>query len=525
MIARTVLGTLFIASVLALKLSGAPDVLTFSYTPIYIYTLAIYATTPVLGYIHRRQERWLSLAFTYGLTSVDLALVSWLALYTGGSSSPFLFLYLFIIIGAAMLRQRRGALIMTALSMVLLGSIIVLEFHGKLPQIYLTQVHTATSAELLVAAFYNIFAFYLVGILSSYLAERLRTASEEIDRRDLDISILKGLQDRIIDNVASGLLTLDDQGRILLANRQAEKVLGIPVSRLVRENIARAMPGLRMLDGDADNRQELHYIHPDGHAQSLGYSLSRIRLDARRLGFIVVFQDLTRMKELESRMKRQEKLAAVGSMAAGIAHEIRNPLGSISGSLQLLRKPSEMSEEETGELLSIALREVDRLNALVGDFLSYARPMRNAMEEIAPGELFEEITRTLQNAPATPPNVNFVNQAPPEILLHADKASTRQIFLNLILNAIQAHASRIELRASSTPRDITIEFEDNGDGIPAQAMQRLFEPFFSTKSEGVGLGLAIVYRVMEEYHGSVQVESRPGHTVFKLTFPKESGAA
>ena len=130
MIARTVLGTLFIASVLALKLSGAPDVLTFSYTPIYIYTLAIYATTPVLGYIHRRQERWLSLAFTYGLTSVDLALVSWLALYTGGSSSPFLFLYLFIIIGAAMLRQRRGALIMTALSMGLLGSIIVLEFHG-----------------------------------------------------------------------------------------------------------------------------------------------------------------------------------------------------------------------------------------------------------------------------------------------------------------------------------------------------------------------------------------------------------
>lgn len=514
LLARLVLGSLLLGAALALRYTGTADFISFRFTPIYAYAGAIYASSSLLGvwYAWRGGLPGWGLA---GISAIDLTLVFGLTTYTGGSQSPFLFLYIFIIIGAAVLRLRRGALIVTALSMIMLGLTLLIESNGKLPLTYIARYQRSTNSELLITAFYNISAFYIVGILGSYLGERLRSAGEEINRLDLDISILRGLQERIIDSVASGLMTLDELGRVLIANKQAERILGLPVAKLRGRMAGQVLPGIALGETAADSRLELAYTHPEGGARFLGYSVSPIPLDARRVGSIVIFQDLTRMKQLESEVKRQEKLAALGSMAAGIAHEIRNPLGSISGSLQLLTQRGSLDDDER-QLFGIALREIDRLNKLVSDFLQYARPQRRPAGPLAARPLVDEVLEGLRNAAS---GAAFENRVPEGVTLLADAHSFKQVILNLLLNAAQAGARHVIVSATAAEGRVRVDVEDDGPGIAAEALPRLFEPFFTTRPDGVGLGLAIVYRLMEELQGSVRVESSPGRTVMHLFFP------
>lgn len=515
LLSRLVLGTLFLAVALALRYTGTADLLSFSFVPVYVYAGAIYGTSAALGLwiLWRGGLPGWTLA---GLSALDLTLTFTLTTYTGGSQSPFLFIYLFIIIGAAVLRLRRGALIVTALSMIMLGLTLVIESKARLPLTYLLRYQPSRQNELLVTAFYNISAFYVVGILSSYLAERLRSAGEEIDRLDLDIEILRGLQERIIENVASGLLTLDEQRRILLANRQAERILGLPLARVRGLQIDKVLPGISLEDVSPEGRLELAYHYPGGFQRFLGYSVSHIRIDPRRVGLIVIFQDLTRMKELESAVKQQEKLAALGSMAAGIAHEIRNPLGSISGSLQLLKQRGSLDDEEK-QLFNIALREIDRLNGLVSDFLRYARPQRRPTEPLDPRPLVDEVLDGLRHA--VTPGAVYENAVPDKLIVLADPDSFKQILLNLVQNATQAGATGVRVAGELDGARVRIDIEDDGPGIASEALPHLFEPFFTTRPHGVGLGLAIVYRLLEDMQGAVTVETRPGRTVMHVFFP------
>lgn len=515
LLSRLVLGTLFLAVSLALRYTGTADVLSFRFSPVYAYAGAIYASSAALG-LWMAWRGGLPGWTLAGLSALDLTLTFALTTYTGGSQSPFLFVYLFIIIGAAVLRLRRGALVVTALSMIMLGLTLVIESKAKLPLTYLMRYQVARPTELLVTAFYNISAFYIVGILSSYLAERLRSAGEEIDRLDLDISILRGLQERIIDNVASGLLTLDEQRRILLANRQAERILGLPLTRIRGLQIDKVLPGITLEDVSPEGRLELAYRNPEGSQRHLGYSVSHIRIDPRRVGLIVIFQDLTRMKELESAVKQQEKLAALGSMAAGIAHEIRNPLGSISGSLQLLKQRGALDDEEK-QLFNIALREIDRLNGLVSDFLRYARPQRRPTEPLDARPLVDEVLDGLRNAVAA--KAAYENAVPASVVVLADADSFKQILLNLVQNATQAGATTVRIGAAAEGARVRLDIEDDGPGIAAEALPHLFEPFFTTRPDGVGLGLAIVYRLLEDMHGAITVDTRPGRTVMHVYFP------
>jgi two-component system, NtrC family, sensor histidine kinase PilS len=516
---RAFLGTLFLLAALAVEWSELGGLLNFSPAPIYIYAAAIYASSFFFFLMAVYREDWSRFIFSTALPAMDLGLITWLALYTGGSTSPFLFLYLFIIIGAAVLNLRRGAIIIAALSMVLLGCILLLEYYGNLPHRFLYHTHNATESELLITAFYNITAFYLVGILSSYLAERLRRAGEELDRRELDISILKDIHTRIIDNVSSGILTLDEYGRILLANKPAERILGTTGHALWGRPVQGVLPHIVLQDDERGLRRELQYDAADGDARSLGYSVSHIQLEPGRVGSIVVFQDLTRMKDLEQEVMQQAKLAAVGTMAAGLAHEIRNPLGSISGSLQLLRQQLDALGDEERQLLGIALKEIDQLNDLVNNFLYYAKPFRQQSTPFKLRGLLEEVVEALKHSPDTPSGVVIENRVSDTIELTADPNAIRQVAANLIANAVQAEADHVVLRADPTQDGLLVEFVDNGVGFAPDAMGRLFEPFFTTKAEGVGLGLAIVYRVMEEYQGTVKVQSKPGQTVMTLFFP------
>lgn len=522
LLSRVVLGTLFLIGALGLRYSGTDTVLSFRLLPVFFYAGAIYISSLAVAWLFARNHPLTAIVLPTGITGLDLGLVFGLTFFTGGSTSPFLFLYLFIIIGGSMLRLRRGGLVITALAMVLLGITFLMEYHAKLPAVYLLREQRASNSELLVTAFYNITAFYIVGILSSYLAERLRTAGERIDRLDLDISILRNLQNRIVENIASGLLTLDEQGRILIANRQAERILGTPAARLRGQAAGRVLPGVE-LSGDADLRRELDYRSGDGETRHLGYSVSAIPIEPGRVGSVVVFQDLTRMKQLEGAVKRQEKLAALGTMAAGIAHEIRNPLGSISGSLQLLRQQPAVAGGEERQLLDIALREIDRLNRLVGEFLAYARPNPRQPSEVQLRALAGELCDALRND-ARVQGVVLHNDVPDALRVFADTHGLKQALLNLVLNAVQAAATEVRVQAAEAGGEILLDVTDNGRGVSPEALPHLFEPFFSTRADGVGLGLAIVYRIVEENRGRISVESRPGKTVMHIAFPRDTSA-
>ena len=258
-------------------------------------------------------------------------------------------------------------------------------------------------------------------------------------------------------------------------------------------------------------------------------------------GHVVIFQDVTQVVEMERELRRSERLAAIGQLSASIAHEVRNPLAAISGSIQVLEKrtPALANDPEAGRLMEIVLRETDRLNALITDFLQYARPAPRRVSEIALGDAVDGILRMFESV--RPASVSVASRVEPGLALRADPEQLRQVLWNLVLNAAQAmeKGGRLEIRATRAdgpPQEalpgrrneeqaqqdwVEIAVVDEGIGIPMDALDRIFDPFFTTKRGGSGLGLATVHRIVEQHGGSIRVESTSGiGTTVRVRLPR-----
>jgi two-component system sensor histidine kinase PilS (NtrC family) len=251
-----------------------------------------------------------------------------------------------------------------------------------------------------------------------------------------------------------------------------------------------------------------------GDERVLGVSVSPLTNHLNRpIGRIVNFQDLTELRRMEAQVKRAERLAAIGQMAAGVAHEIRNPLASISGSIELLRKTPQL-DPDSGALMEIVLREVERLNRLITDLLDYARPRPRVPVPLELGGLLDETVRVFAQD-RTAPGVT-ARYVPPaeggEVQVVADPGQVRQVLWNLLRNAAEAMPDGGEVVVALRRGDGHAEFDvvDTGQGIAPSDQERLFEPFFTTKTRGSGLGLAMVHRIVTEHGGSVSVDSSPG---------------
>jgi two-component system sensor histidine kinase PilS (NtrC family) len=410
---------------------------------------------------------------------------------TGRSESVFLFMFLLAIVNGAILLGRRGAAAGLGLSLAVYA-LTLLAGRGLrgVPGTTLW-AHAA--------------AFVATAALSAYLAEQLRSTGERLAARESDLADVTALHGAIVQSVASGLLTVDPQGRITFLNRAGEEITGLSGEEVVGRLASATLPGF----AEAVRRGETEWANARGDRLMLGFS--RFPLygqGGRDLGSAVIFQDLTALRAMEEQVRRSERLADLGRVAAGLAHELRNPLASMAGSVELLSGSVGLRSEDQ-RLMAIVLKEAARLETLVARFLDYSRP---APPRLAPQDLAVlagEVAEVFAADPSAA-QVRVVRELAP-VTLPCDPDQLRQVLWNLLLNAAQAvHAAGsggvIVLRSGPDgERGGRLEVEDDGPGVAAADLARLFTPFFTTKAGGTGLGLATVHRIVEAHGGTVEV--------------------
>lgn len=454
----------------------------------------------------------------------DAVVVSAFIHVTGGVTSYFSLLYALPIVAASVVQYRRGGLLVATLSGVLYLGLVLFQYMPTFPVGSWLQAgagHLPSRSVALYVAALNIFGFFAVALLSGSMAESVRSAGLRLQRASSEIADLQALNQNVIDSMPSGLATTDPEQRVLTFNRAAEQICAVPFERVAGRPLAEVMQFPedlaetinRGLNGSGARRLEFRFTRPDGREIDLGLSATHVETPGGRPGFLITFQDLTEVKKRERDAQMQQRLAAVGEMAAGIAHEIRNPLASMSGSIQILRSELPLSEEQE-QLMDIVLRESDRLNTTIRSFLAYARPHRFAISRF---DLRRAVTDTgllLRNSAEVLGGHRVDVDVPAEpIWLEADEGQIKQILWNLATNGLRAmpEGGRLVLSVrAGTAADAVLSVRDEGVGMSREALEGLFQPFHGSFAQGSGLGLAIVHRIVTDYQGDIQVESAPG---------------
>jgi two-component system sensor histidine kinase PilS (NtrC family) len=471
--------------------------------------------------------------------AADALIVSAFIHVTGGVTSYFSSLYVLPIIAASSVRSGRAAIQVATLSAVLYLALVTAQYlpHDYLPSLLLRMTPAADLPSLRFAqytVFANLFGFLAVAWLSRSLAERLESAGAKLENASNQIEDLRAFNEYVIDSLLSGLVSADADCRIRTFNRAAAVITGIPVSDALGVDAAGLlqMPlhlrgSLTTLTETQSLRVDLIYKTGDARLIDLGLTVTTIAFPDGRPGYLFVFQDVTTMKRLEREARLRQRLAAVGEMAAGIAHEIRNPLASMSGSIQLLREELPLSGEQA-QLMDIVLRESERLNQTIGSFLAYARPQRAAASRIDLCSVVADAAALLRNSAEVRDTHRVDIDVPLQpVWYEADENQMRQIIWNLATNGLRAmkDGGRLLLSVSEQgdaagPAEVVLAVQDEGCGIPADEVDSIFQPFRSTFERGTGLGLATVHRIVTDYNGTIHVSSVVGTgTTMRVRLP------
>jgi len=517
MLFRVVLVTLFLGSALAVDTDALSNLADFKNATIVGLIVFTYLVTIAYSLLLKHVSTDLMARIQL---SVDVLTTFALALITSGLDSVFLFLFYINIINAAVVVGRRFSLYVAAGTTLLLLYLAAIDLRWiTIDRIYpILRPSGVTYLRLGL----NAAAAFVTGVLAGQLADRLGKATEEIVRQRGDIAQLRALNLNILESLSSGLLTVDPKGKILFFNRAAREITQTTEEDILEKNVSEVLPTLwKAIQDTVGKRREVEYTRPDGTTLFLGFSVSALfNAQNQEDGQIIIFQDLSDIKRLESQMRRSERLAAVGQLSAAIAHEIRNPLASISGSVEMLKDASDNTDEQT--LMQIVLREVDRLNVLITDFLDYARPHELQIRGLDVREVLEELKSLIGK------RAEIEIDIPADYQIEADEQSFRQIVWNLLNNAIEASAdspSKIRVEAELDSGFVVLSIEDDGEGIALENRERIFEPFFTTKEKGTGLGLATIFRMMEEHDGTISVHQPRvlSGARFDLRFPALRG--
>ena len=479
--------------------------------------------------------------------ATDIAIVTSLVFFSGGADSIFSFLYLPITVYGAVVFDRRGAYGTAVLASAGYGAVLlaaepiemasVLGGMASFERVFsLWVVHTS--------------ALLLVALLSSALARELRIAGEALSESASDLVRLRHLHEHTVASLNSGLLTTDSEGRVRSLNPEAERISGYELAEVLGRDLEEVLPGVREAlsvgretPSGGRLRARLLLAPPAGQKRHLGLASSILR-DGEGLasGWVVIFQDVTEVVAMEQELRRSERLAGVGQLAADIAHEIRNPLAAISGSVEMLEAGVDGTEQdlERRRLMGIVHREIDRLNDLITEFLQFARPAPAKRTPVDLGAVVEDLVGMFEAT--RPEGVEIEVDLATRLTALADPTQVRQILWNLILNAVQAMPEggciRISVaEAGAEPQEaasegrneakggagfVEVTVADTGIGIEPEVLERIFDPFFTTRADGSGLGLATVHRIVEANGGNLRVESSVGEgTVLRVRFPRQ----
>jgi two-component system sensor histidine kinase PilS (NtrC family) len=461
--------------------------------------------------------------------ALDALLVSAFIYFTGGVTSYFTSLYVLPVIAASTIQLRRGGLVVATLSTVLYSGIVLAQYlaaSGFRSDPWLTayaqSLPSGSVARYTVAM--NVFGLFAVALLGGTLANSLRSAGAQLEQASTEIADLQALNQHVIDSLPSGLATTDQSLRILTFNRGAEAITGLSSAAATGREIADVLqlsPAvISSIENDlrskgARRRHEVRYQSVDNRGElEIGLTATHLETPRGRVGFLFTFQDVTAIKKLERDSAIQQRLAAVGEMAAGIAHEIRNPLASMSGSIQILRQELPLSSEQE-QLMDIVLRESERLNTTIRSFLAYARPQRFQIQRFDLRRALNDTTLLLRNsADVLEQHQISVDVPASELWYEADEGQIKQIVWNLATNGLRAmpHGGRLHLAGAAEPSSdgVVLTVSDEGIGIPPEELDALFQPFHGTFAKGSGLGLAIVHRIVSDYSGEIRISSQPG---------------
>lgn len=471
--------------------------------------------------------------FGYLQITLDTLLVTLLVFSTGGSQSVFTVVYFFPIVMGAFMLFRRGSLLFAALSTLLFGALLLVEYGGYAARFVQTYPSQLNNFQMLLHSFtiYSL-TFFLVAILSSMLSTRLQKTEAELFQTASDYDRLSFLYKQIFDDINTGIITVDAENRVTSFNRAAEVITGYRSGEILGQELSRPFPGLETPLLHDGRRHTAAIPRKNGETIPVGYSCSRLNApDSNENGYVYTLQDLSQIKKMEAQVQQAEKMATIGEMAAGIAHELRNPLAAISGAVQLLDRESQ-ENSINNRLFGIILRESDRLDATIHEFLLFSKPVNPKKEWFPLQILTQEAMETLGQDPDWNPALSLDLEIPPDLNCWGDPQLIRQVLLNLIANSANAcrnmKEGRILLRAEKTAAvsqgipeaALVLEIVDNGHGIPENIREKIFEPFFTTRETGTGLGLAIVRQIVHSHGGEIFLRAcQPQGTIFSVRLP------
>jgi two-component system sensor histidine kinase PilS (NtrC family) len=497
------------------------------------YALAVSAYLLTLVYAAALRTRRAPRMQAYLQLAGDAAIVTGFVYLTGGAQSPFSFLYLPGIVAGCILLLRRGGFVVALTSWFLYAGLVLLLQRGLLPPSpqALFQEAGVPTVRLVYTLLVHLVSFVALAYLASHLTESLRRTGAELERRSGEILELRALHDNIIDSINSGLLTSDAAGRITFANRAACEITGRSAVALCASDIGallgqpeRFLEEIRAaLDRRSRHRFEIDWKDGRGRDLFLGFTVSVLReRDGRPVGMIFIFQDLTEIRVLEEEVALKKRMAALGEMAAGVAHELRNPLASLSGSVQVLQRDLR-PRGEAGDLMEIVVKETKRLDGIIRDFLLFAKPGRFHPTQVDIAPLLVETLSLLEHSDERRTDHRILTEIGSEpVPAYVDVNRMKQVFWNLAKNALKAmpQGGTLLARARRGSEGAQVSFVDSGVGMSDEEVAKSFQPFHGSFAGGSGLGLSIVYRIVQEHGGRIQVQSRPGSgTTITLALP------
>jgi two-component system sensor histidine kinase PilS (NtrC family) len=536
MLARVIIVTFLLGLATFIEMKEMESLLAISASTLFKTILLTYILS-ILFLFLLKYIRNISLNI-YIQSICDVALITGMVYATGGIRSIYSVFYPLVIIYSVLFLGRNGGLIIASTAGIFYGLFADLEFYGVIYPIFSIPIpdYPLNAGYVFTRIITHILSFYLFAFLASFVVEQEKKTRTLLAEKQSAFEQLDLLHRSIIESVDTGILTVNLNGQIKSFNRAAAEITGFSFREVENHFIDDVFPDCPSLIGElnddgyrsmAKTRFETPFQMGEGKTLILGGSVSPLR-DPRgvTIGNIIVFQDLTGINEMKESLERSRRLAFIGEMAAGLAHEIRNPLASISGSIQMLKR--DRSQSETNErLMQIILRGKDQLESFLKDFLLMARPAPGVREKLDIRETIRDVIESLRYVDDwhEPMNVvMFLGDEP--LYIETNKTEIRQVIWNVILNAVQAMQEGGDLKIEAQhlrikERDgVEIRIGDSGCGIREQSLKKIFEPFYTTRDKGTGLGLAVVSRIIEVYGGSIHMQSKPDKgTICTIWFP------
>ncbi len=521
---RVVVVTLLLGLSLAFQATRGEHVPTFSALIVFTYAVTL-AYAVVLRYLTTQQALTV---FTWIQVAMDFVLETILVASTGGIESPFAVLYVITVTVASLVPRRRVGLVTGSACTLLFGFITAVQYSGLLqPSGWVASTKLSGAEALQTFGVYGL-AFLVVGLLSGVLADQLRLADQSLREKEQGLTRLQVFHENIVRSISSGVFTTDEAGRITSFNPAAEEVTGSAFKEVQGRSWREVFdwhPNGPSEEQDqltaVSARFEVECRRADGSRLVLGMTVSPLHEQGAQRGLVGVFKDLTQIRYLEEEMRRREWLANLGEMSAGMAHEIRNPLGALAGAMQMLRQ--DVGSDDTSQrLMDIAIREAKRLDNIITEFLQYARPPALNLREHDLNKVLADTLDLIQHEARSRNGMIIVPKpAAGTLTAQVDQDQLKQVFWNLAVNAFDAMADGGVLTITTGSRRVEVEghrtdvieiaFQDKGEGIPKQNFDKIFLPFFTTKKEGSGLGLAQVHRIVDLHGGWIKVESDVGN--------------